>query len=188
MDGAGNDVSGQAAHIANLNPIRYRGYYYDTDLKFYYLKSRYYDPEVGRFISPDELTMAMSAANGITSPNLYTYANNNPIRYTDSGGKESVGWVETPIDVQTEAYYRGLEEHYTKLYLESKISKESSAFQLYVAPYMATLPQMTFQADGNLFAINLLSNSLKNPNSLYAYNHEDAVAYASKWWNDYNKT
>ena len=137
MDGAGNDVSGQAAHIANLNPIRYRGYYYDTDLKFYYLKSRYYDPEVGRFISPDELTMAMSAANGITSPNLYTYANNNPIRYTDSGGKESVGWVYTPIDVQWDAYYRGLEEHYTNLYRAGQLTEDSINYQLYVTPMLA---------------------------------------------------
>lgn len=40
-------------HIGNLNPFRYRRYYYDTETKLYYLKTRYYDPETGRFISQD---------------------------------------------------------------------------------------------------------------------------------------
>ena len=50
-DGEGNDISGDASHIANINPIRYRGYYYDTETGFYYLQSHYYDPEIGRFIN-----------------------------------------------------------------------------------------------------------------------------------------
>ncbi|MGI6264197.1 MAG: RHS repeat-associated core domain-containing protein [Acutalibacteraceae bacterium] len=40
-------------HIANVNPFRYRGYYYDTESGFYYLQSRYYDPTTGRFINAD---------------------------------------------------------------------------------------------------------------------------------------
>ena len=52
-DGEGNDVSSNATHIANINPIRYRGYYYDTETGLYYVSSRYYDPEVGRWISPE---------------------------------------------------------------------------------------------------------------------------------------
>ena len=51
------DVSGAAitssTHIANVNPIRYRGYYYDTEAGMYYLKSRYYDPQVKRFLNAD---------------------------------------------------------------------------------------------------------------------------------------
>ena len=50
-DNAGNDISSNASHIANINPIRYRGYYYDTETGFYYVSSRYYDPEIGRFIN-----------------------------------------------------------------------------------------------------------------------------------------
>ena len=42
-------------HIGALNPSRYRGYYYDTETELYYLKTRYYDPEVGRFITIDDL-------------------------------------------------------------------------------------------------------------------------------------
>ena len=41
--------------IADLNPFRYRSYYYDTGTKLYYLHSRYYDPELGRFISPENI-------------------------------------------------------------------------------------------------------------------------------------
>ena len=42
------------AHPANLNPLRYRGYYYDSETGFYYVSSRYYDPEIGRFINADD--------------------------------------------------------------------------------------------------------------------------------------
>ncbi len=63
--------------VGNLNPIRYRGYYYDADLGLYYLKSRYYDSEVGRFISPDDVSSVDPfRINGL---NLYCYVNNSPI-------------------------------------------------------------------------------------------------------------
>ena len=44
-----------ASHIGNVNPIRYRGYYYDTETKLYYLKTRYYDPEICRFVTIDDV-------------------------------------------------------------------------------------------------------------------------------------
>jgi RHS repeat-associated protein len=46
-------VYGENDEIAYLNPIRYRGYYYDTETGMYYLNARYYSPEWRRFISPD---------------------------------------------------------------------------------------------------------------------------------------
>ena len=76
--------SGDTTSAIN-NPYRYRGYYYDEDLCMYYLQSRYYDPVVCRFISPDSL---MSGANGsLHGYNLYAYCFNNPISYTDSEGE-----------------------------------------------------------------------------------------------------
>ncbi len=51
-DASGSAVS-DASHIANVNPIRYRGYYYDVETGFYYVSSRYYDPEIGRWINAD---------------------------------------------------------------------------------------------------------------------------------------
>ena len=53
LDGNGVSVAGDYSHIANINPIRYRGYYYDVETGFYYLNSRYYDPVIGRFINAD---------------------------------------------------------------------------------------------------------------------------------------
>ena len=70
--------------IGNINPFRYRGYYFDIETGLYYLNSRYYDPELGRFISPD--TMEYLSPNSINGLNLYCYCNNNPIMYVDTNG------------------------------------------------------------------------------------------------------
>ena len=70
--------------IASLNPIRYRGYYFDDELGLYYLESRYYDPEIGRFISPDSIEyIDPEYVNGL---NLYAYCDNNPIMNVDPEG------------------------------------------------------------------------------------------------------
>ena len=82
-DGSNNDVSSDATHIANINPIRYRGYYYDTDTGFYYLQSRYYDPIVGRFINADTL---FDDGAGLLSGNLFAYCANNPGNCFDDSG------------------------------------------------------------------------------------------------------
>ena len=74
------DVNG----IGTLNPIRYRGYYYDTETGLYYLETRYYDPETGRFISQDSIDFIVP--NHLTGLNLYAYCNNNPVMYIDSTG------------------------------------------------------------------------------------------------------
>lgn len=70
-------------HIAFINPFRYRGYMYDAESGLYYLGSRYYDPETGRFINADGLL----GANGDTlSYNLFAYCSNNPIINSDPTG------------------------------------------------------------------------------------------------------
>ncbi len=70
-------------NIGVINPFRYRGYYYDVETGFYYLNSRYYNPEWCRFISPD----VMIASNqDFPSFNMYVYASNNPIMNTDMTG------------------------------------------------------------------------------------------------------
>ncbi|MBR3864970.1 MAG: RHS repeat-associated core domain-containing protein [Clostridia bacterium] len=70
--------------IANVNPFRYRGYYYDIESGLYYLKSRYYDPTIGRFISPDGVEYL--EPDNVLGLNLYAYCYNNPIMYTDPSG------------------------------------------------------------------------------------------------------
>ena len=82
-DGKGKDVSGDPSHIANRNPLRYRGYYYDQETGFYYLQSRYYDPVLCRFINADSFA---STGQGFLGYNMYVYCNNNPTTTTDSVG------------------------------------------------------------------------------------------------------
>ena len=83
-DGAGNDVSGNASHIANINPFRYRGYYYDKESGLYYLQSRYYDPVVGRFINADGIG---GKVGELGSHNIFAYCENNPIHRFDPIGQ-----------------------------------------------------------------------------------------------------
>lgn len=82
-DGNGNAVSPNADHIANINPIRYRGYYYDNETGFYYLGSRYYDPSVCRFINADTFA---TTGQGFIGFNMYIYCLNNPIMLMDGNG------------------------------------------------------------------------------------------------------
>ena len=70
--------------IAEANAFRYRGYYFDSESGLYYLNSRYYDPIIGRFISPDSLGyLNPSMIDGL---NLYAYSLNNPIIFVDPTG------------------------------------------------------------------------------------------------------
>ncbi len=65
-----------ASTLGQDNPFRYRGYYYDTETGFYYLQTRYYDPEVGRFISPDTTDVLTATPGALTDKNLYAYCDN----------------------------------------------------------------------------------------------------------------
>ena len=73
--------------IRLLNLFRYRGYYYDTDTSLYYLQSRYYDPETGRFLNADEYH---SVKQSTKRDNVYAYCMNNPVMYSDKDGREAV--------------------------------------------------------------------------------------------------
>ena len=81
-------ITGSAAStVGAANPIRYRGYYYDTESGLYYLNSRYYDPETGRFLNADGL---LGANGDILSYNQFAYCSNNPIIYYDHEGYYSL--------------------------------------------------------------------------------------------------
>ncbi len=77
----------ESARIANLNPIRYRGYYYDTETELYYLNSRYYSAEMGRFLNADGYA---STGQGLTGSNMFAYCGNNPINMLDVWGMDPV--------------------------------------------------------------------------------------------------
>ncbi len=81
LDANGNDL---ASGVGILNPFRYRSYYYDEETDLYYLQTRYYNPEVGRFLSQDDVSyLAPDSINGL---NLYAYCSNNPVMATDPTG------------------------------------------------------------------------------------------------------
>ena len=84
-------VTGSNIAIGNLNPFRYRSYYYDSDIQMYYLQSRYYDPEVGRFINCDDVNY-IGYAETINSYNAFAYCENEPVDGWDSEG--NVGYTQ----------------------------------------------------------------------------------------------
>ena len=73
------------AAIGDLNPLRYRGYYYDAETGFYYLQSRYYDPAICRFINADGLF-----TDGFIGANLFAYCANNPVNTADPTGNFAI--------------------------------------------------------------------------------------------------
>ena len=73
------------AAVAEANPIRYRGYYYDTDTNLYFLQSRYYDPVVGRFLNADRFFFGNIDKNTL-SLNSFIYCNNDPTNQRDISG------------------------------------------------------------------------------------------------------
>ncbi|MBQ6840578.1 MAG: hypothetical protein IJO63_00475 [Bacilli bacterium] len=85
-----------SSHIAYINRLRYRSYYYDSETNLYYLNTRYYSPLTGRFINAD----GMLVSSGLTY-NLFEYCNNNPISHKDSNGNfafsalagAAIGWL-----------------------------------------------------------------------------------------------
>jgi RHS repeat-associated protein len=80
--------------MKDANPYRYAGYRYDNETGLYYLMARYYDPNVGRFITRDSFN---GSPNKPLSLNQYTYTENNPVIMVDPGGhfpyKLTAGWI-----------------------------------------------------------------------------------------------
>ncbi len=97
LNGSNEDVSSDAMSIANINPIRYRGYYYDVETGLYYLNTRYYDPETGRFLNADNPAYLDSPPLG-SGYNLFAYCNNNPVMSEDPDGNWSLpNWAKVAI-------------------------------------------------------------------------------------------
>lgn len=74
------------ADIAQINPIRYRGYYYDTETGYYCLQSRYYDPSICRFINADSPEYVQAQICLCVGANLFAYCCNDPINSNDRFG------------------------------------------------------------------------------------------------------
>ena len=81
-DAWGNILT-KTGSLADVNPLRYRGYYFDSETGFYYLQSRYYDPTLGRFINADSYA---STGQGFLGYNMFAYCGNNPTNKNDASG------------------------------------------------------------------------------------------------------
>ena len=95
-DAWGNLLSATGS-MAHVNPLRYRGYYYDSETGFYYLQSRYYDPTNHRFINADSYA---TTGQGLLGTNMFAYCRNSPVIRIDLYGKEDVT-IEIPLAVNT---------------------------------------------------------------------------------------
>ena len=99
------EVVSAEGDLAEVNPLRYRGYYYDSETGFYYLQSRYYDPENHRFINADSFA---STGQGIVGTNMFAYVNSDPVNCIDADGK-TIEYITSlyedtlPIDSTTKA-------------------------------------------------------------------------------------
>ena len=92
-------VQTSSTFIGNINPIRYRGYYYDAETGFYYLQSRYYDPETCRFINADDPAMLGLSQDNVLSNNLFAYCVDNPVINSDPNGYIAANVVGAAIGV-----------------------------------------------------------------------------------------
>ena len=102
----------QSGNLADLNPLRYRGYYYDAETGFYYLQSRYYDPKIGRFINADSYA---STGDGLIGVNMFAYCGNDPINYGDPSGERRL-WQELFYNHDYGYIHRAVQAHILLLY------------------------------------------------------------------------
>ena len=109
VDGSGNEVAAYdydpygkilsaTGSMAEVNPLRYRGYYYDSETGFYYASSRYYDPTICRWINADKYSTVLANFENYTQYNLFVYCFNDPLNFVDQTGFWP-SWVKKAIAV-----------------------------------------------------------------------------------------
>ena len=112
--------------MADINPLRYRGYYYDTETGFYYLQSRYYDPMNHRFINADCYTS--TDATDAISCNMFAYCCNNPVSLIDSSGAFPVCYVADSNDTGYTLYDRDAAIAYAREWYNSANTSAYASF------------------------------------------------------------
>ena len=171
--------------IGDLNPIRYRGYYYDTETGFYYCNSRYYDPEIGRWINADGVIAGVGG--DVKGYNLFAYCMNNPVNMSDpSGGwpswndikvgfKKVVNWVDNNIIQPVVGFVKDIAEDINNFDLNNE-SEEKVLESNYFSSYKG-VPVIRTNGDrsGSFGAIFLTreTNNRSNPEDVirHEYGH-----------------
>lgn len=147
-DPYGNILSA-TGNMAQINPLRYRGYYFDAESGLYYLQSRYYDSKIGRFINADSIDY-LGATGSVMSFNLFAYCENNPVNNTDTTGTFVIRrWmISAIIDFllmlipgigAAFAPIKAMAKEYSKQALKSKIKTPLTSFIKFVASSSNTI-------------------------------------------------
>ena len=158
-------LSAYPNHIAHVNPIRYRGYYYDNETGFYYLQSRYYDPAICRFINADKVD-GLGANSDLISINLFAYCGNNPISRIDSNGHFwealAIGFVAGVVGQYVGDVIGNIKSGKTGLDILKPTSKPSDYLASGVGGAIAAIPGLSFAGTVAVGAVgNVVSDGLK---------------------------
>ena len=142
-DSWGNILSA-TGECAAENPFRYRGYYYDSETGFYYVSSRYYDPENGRWINADS---QLNTSLGILGLNQFSYCLNNPVNMVDYGGNKPGDLFDTMDEAA-----RDFAE-----YINAKSIEDNREYASYIYTKTITETRTTTYINPNILGNNPLS-------------------------------
>ena len=151
----GNVISiGGNAVFAQYNPLRYRGYYWDSETQLYYCESRYYDPSTGRWLNADGL---IDSGSGIVGTNMFAYCVNNPIAHSDPSGRCATCEGETGCEREKDDAYGYASLYDPESYNSYQESLEDS--------------QKQYLMNGNDHGVH--GNSLKTTKQAFGYELRD---------------
>ena len=162
-------------NIAQINPIRYRGYYYDSERGLYYLNSRYYDPFMCRFLNADG---AVSGVGGdVQGYNLFAYCMNNPVNMNDTDGnwpkwiKAVDNWINDKIIKPVVNTYNNIKEdinNYNKYNEDPEVVFSSNYFSSYKGTFVL---KTSFDASFFYGFIGLSKTQQTETNLNHEYGH-----------------
>ncbi len=145
--------------LATVSPFTYRGYCYDYDIGMYYLQSRYYDPEICRFINADS-TDYLGATGTLLSYNLFAYCENDGVNFVDE-----TGCAPANLEAYIKQQYKVKKTEWGNSKLKLKISKNKITITAY------------FNFTGNLKNKKLSRNKYKD---IFL------IGVMSYWYGDFN--
>ncbi len=183
--GNGTITSASNTALAHFNPFRYRGYVYDEETGLYYLQSRYYDPQTGRFISADSYLVS---GNHINGTNMFAYCLNNPMMYVDPRGTDPGDLFDTKdqaaIDFANYIYFKSVEENIeyaSVITLKIKVTIKKITIGNIILPIFVFGRFYTYKEpvagteDSSSFPINFLTVGLLHTHGAYSplYDNEN---------------
>ncbi|MBR5545123.1 MAG: carbohydrate binding domain-containing protein [Clostridia bacterium] len=163
----------KASTLCFVSPFTYRSYCYDYDIELYYLQSRYYSAEIGRFINTDDTQIAIATMGTVLGANLFAYCENNPIVYVDYGGTAKYSITAIGVQIEISASFLGFAG---EIGIEFVFVLSSKKFYVYVyagsglgygytnkgynffknnLKFMASKPNISLTNIKNLFSLNV---------------------------------